>query len=382
MKEERRIQYILDENKEIIEMPKDEAKPVEYPVKYKLKNAFEVFVRVKDTENYWISNYGRCINNLNRKDKSTFYEHKQGDHYTIFEVERAESPIKHKKKQKKTTKTTKSTKTKGKKTRKTKVTESRFRRETSAGKLVAETFLVQYDRRVNVCHKDGDRYNNWYKNLLMVTIPDYKRLLKGEITWQELNLEQEYIEYENKASSNAYQVYNGIKMRCKGTENDDRIRKCYDEVTMCQEWKDNPKSFVKWYLEHYYEFDNEQMDVDKDLFGGDAKIYSPETCCILPKSLNAILTNCKKHYREGTNEENTLPFGVIYNGKKKKYYSDIQFTGTGKTITLSEWDKPEEAFEEYKMMKQADMLVVAAQYKGKIPDYIYHKLLKVEIKPY
>jgi hypothetical protein len=33
-------------------------------------------------------------------------------------------------------------------------------------------------------------------------------------------------------------------------------------------------------------------------------------------------------------------------------------------------------------MKQADILMVAAQYKGKIPDYIYHKLLKVEIKPY
>lgn len=70
MEEEKSIQYILNENKEIVEIPKDEAKPVEYPVKYKLKKAFEVFVRVKGTENYWISNYGRCINNLNRKDKA------------------------------------------------------------------------------------------------------------------------------------------------------------------------------------------------------------------------------------------------------------------------------------------------------------------------
>ena len=31
---------------------------------------------------------------------------------------------------------------------------------------------------------------------------------------------------------------------------------------------------------------------------------------------------------------------------------------------------------------EADMLIVAAQYKNKIPDYIYHKLLEVEIKPY
>lgn len=372
MEEEKSIQYILNENKEIVEIPKDEAKSVEYPVKYKLKNAFEVFVRVKGTENYWISNYGRCINNLNHKDKNTFYEHKQGDHYTIFEIERAEVPI---------TKKGKPTKIRSKHT-KTKIVESRYRRETSACNLVAETFLAQYDKRVKVWHKDGNKYNNWYKNLLMVTLSDYKKLLKGEVTWQELNLEQEYIEYENKASLSAYRVYDGIKARCKDTKNDDHIGKCYDEATMCQEWEGDSRSFVEWYLNHYYTVDDEEMDVDKDLFGDGSKIYSPETCCILPKSLNAILANCKKHYREEQNKENTLPFGVKYNGKKKKYYSGIQFTGTEKNVKLSEWDTPEKAFEEYKMMKQADMLMVAAQYKNKIPDYIYHKLLEVEIKPY
>ncbi|MCM1059625.1 MAG: hypothetical protein NC452_04970 [Eubacterium sp.] len=373
MMEEENIQYILNENKELEAMPKAEAKPVEYPVKYKLKNAFEVFVRVKGTENYCISNYGRCINNLNHKDKNTFYQHKTGDHYTIFEIEQKEVLL---------TQKGKPTKRRSKYSQ-TKIVENRYKRETSAGKLVAETFLVQYDRRTAVWHKDGDKYNNWYKNLIMVTPYDYKKLHKGEITWQELNLEQEYIEYENKANSNAYRVYNGIKARCKDTKNDDYIPKCYDEVTMCQEWKDNPKSFVKWYLEHYYTVDDEEMNVDKDLFtDGDTKIYSPETCCILPKSLNALLTNCKKHYREGTNEENTLPYGVNYSVKKKKYYSDIQFTGTEKTIRLSEWDTAEEAFKEYKMMKQADMLIVAAKYKGKIPDYIYNKILEVEIKPY
>ncbi len=86
---ETRMQFVLDENSELQEIPKDKCKPVEYPIKYKLKNAFEVFVRVEDTDNYWISNYGRCVNNLNRKDKNTFYEHKEGKrHYTIFEIER------------------------------------------------------------------------------------------------------------------------------------------------------------------------------------------------------------------------------------------------------------------------------------------------------
>lgn len=75
---EQKLQYILDENGELTEIPKEQCKVVEYPIKYKLKNAFEVFVRVEGTENYWISNYGRCVNNLNYKDKNRFYLHKKG----------------------------------------------------------------------------------------------------------------------------------------------------------------------------------------------------------------------------------------------------------------------------------------------------------------
>ena len=54
---ESKMQFILDENKELQEIPKDKCRTVEYPIKYKLKNAFEVFVRIDGTENYWISNY-------------------------------------------------------------------------------------------------------------------------------------------------------------------------------------------------------------------------------------------------------------------------------------------------------------------------------------
>lgn len=53
-----KMQFILNENGELTEIPMEQCKPVEYPIKYKLKNAFEVFVKVKGTENYWISNYG------------------------------------------------------------------------------------------------------------------------------------------------------------------------------------------------------------------------------------------------------------------------------------------------------------------------------------
>ncbi len=47
---EMKMQYILDENKQLVEIPATEMLPVEYPIKYKLISAFEVFVRVPQTE--------------------------------------------------------------------------------------------------------------------------------------------------------------------------------------------------------------------------------------------------------------------------------------------------------------------------------------------
>ncbi len=362
--EEKKIQFILDENKRLVEMPKEDAVPVEHPVKVPLKNAFEVFVRVKDTENYWISNYGRCVNNHRTPGK--FYEHKQGNvHLTVFEVEHYERTIK-----------------KGKRKGEKIAEINRYRRETAPDILVAESFLVQYKGRDRVWHRDGDFANNWYKNLVYVSRNDFAELKARRITLDSLQLEQEYIEYQNKASHHAYRVYGGILARCKDTEDKDYIPPCYDDAEMWQGWTDDPKSFVRWYLEHYYEVEGESMHVDKDLFGNGSKIYHPDNCCILPQGLNNLLVNCKKPYSEGQTKENTLPLGVIYSGKKKKYYSMIIFSGTEKPVKLSEWDTPEEAFAEYKAMKQADILIVAAQYKDKIPDYIYKALLKVEVKPY
>ena len=151
---------------------------------------------------------------------------------------------------------------------------------------------------------------------------------------------------------------------------------------MWEVWLKNPKAFVKWYLEHYYECGDEEMDVEKDLFGDGSGMYHPDFCCILPKGLNTLLANSKKHYKEGETPENVLPLGVKYNSKTGKYTSEIQFTGAERPLPLSEWDTAEEAFAEYKIMKQADILMVAAKYKQSIPDYIYDALIKVEVKPY
>lgn len=399
---EQKMQFILDENGQLQEISKDQCRPVEYPIKCKRKNAFEVFVRVDGTENYWISNYGRGVNNHRSANK--FYRHREGKcHYTVFEIEKQmlSYPIlKSKSAQKKPDKKherqemvfPKNTsdeacqkcieeKEKENPKRIYTLVKVKYKRETSPEKLVVDAFLVKYRGRNKVWHKDGDESNNWYKNLLTVSLQDYRDLKAGKITWQALNLEQEYIEYENQASTQLSGIYHGIMQRCGDTKDNNRIGKCYDNTTMCQEWLDNPKSFMKWYLEHYYECGDEPMHIDKDLFG-DGSMYHPDFCCILPQRLNNLLTNCKKPYKEGQTPDNVLPLGIKYNKHTGKYYGVICFASIQKKVQLSEWDTAEEAFEEYKVVKQADILMMAAMYKESIPNYIYEKLLEVEVKPY
>ena len=89
----------------------------------------------------------------------------------------------------------------------------------------------------------------------------------------------------------------------------------------------------------------------------------------------------KIHF-ETTDKDNPLPLGIRCNGKLNKYYGVIQLTGRDKHIRLSDWDNKDDAFAEYKVMKQADIKLVLARYINKIPRYIYEKFLEVEIQPY
>jgi hypothetical protein len=56
-------------------------------------------------------------------------------------------------------------------------------------------------------------------------------------------------------------------------------------VTMCEEWKNNFKSFYDWCIENGWK---EGLEVDKDLKypGKTGKIYSPEYCCLVTHEIN------------------------------------------------------------------------------------------------
>lgn len=64
------------------------------------------------------------------------------------------------------------------------------------------------------------------------------------------------------------------------------------------------------------------------------------------------------------------------------YYGEITPFGHDEITKLEEWSTPEEAFEEYRIIKKADIMVMAVKYKNYIPKKVYDALLRFEVMPY
>ena len=50
----------------------------------------------------------------------------------------------------------------------------------------------------------------------------------------------------------------------------------------------NFQNFAKWYEDNYYEIEEEQMHLDKDILVKGNKVYSPDTCVFVPETINGL----------------------------------------------------------------------------------------------
>ena len=245
--------------------------------------------------------------------------------------------------------------------------------ETYTDKLVAEHFLENPHNYNRIWHIDRDKNNCYYRNLIWVNNEEYIDLQRGIVLVEELGRQQEYIPYITLKSNAAYSIWNGIYIRCYKDKNGS---------SMCDLWLNDKDSFAEWWASEYYECDGESMAVDKDLLFPGNKEYAPDKCCIIPQTLNTMLSNCKKHRSIWKNARMDLPLGVRYDSKLNMYYGEIKPYGHDEVIRLSYWNTPEEAFEEYKRHKQADILIMADKYKNKVPKKVYDALLRFEVRSY
>lgn len=150
------------------------------------------------------------------------------------------------------------------------------------------------------------------------------------------------------------------------------IRRCYDknfhiknptykDCSVCDEWL-NFQNFSKWYTEHEYYDTNYQLD--KDILYSGNKMYSPETCVLIPSQINSLFNDC------GT-RRGLLPIGVAI--KDNRYTTSISFDGKSKR--LGYFDTIEEASNAYNKAKLKNVKRVALKYKDTIEYKVYETLM-------
>ena len=98
------------------------------------------------------------------------------------------------------------------------------------------------------------------------------------------------------------------------------------------EWLHNQENFNKWYSE-------DKWDLDKDILKKGNKIYSPETCCLVPHNVNSL-------FSKGDISLQNLPIGVFKRNDRYGYQAQIIY-GKNKNrakSTYYNYPTPEDAF--------------------------------------
>jgi hypothetical protein len=153
------------------------------------------------------------------------------------------------------------------------------------------------------------------------------------------------------------------------------LKRCYDAkfhkknptymgCYVCDEWKYLSK-FKKWFDANYIG----GYELDKDILIQGNKVYSPDTCCFVPRSINACVNYTKKSKKEH-------PTGV-FDSTSGLYYAIIRKNGKNKII--GSYETREDAFDAYKREKKLWIKKLANKYKKTLEPKAYKALCNWDI---
>lgn len=101
-----------------------------------------------------------------------------------------------------------------------------------------------------------------------------------------------------KFNTKSYRVWTGMLDRCYNQNS--RIKNpTYDGIEVCKEWL-NFQNFAEWFENNWKSHMNTKWQLDKDILCPTCKLYSPETCRIVPDELNGLYISLSKFKKQTT----------------------------------------------------------------------------------
>lgn len=164
--------------------------------------------------------------------------------------------------------------------------------------------------------------------------------------------------FENKSKS--YKIWRGVIKRCGNAK-----LKTYKDCFICEEWH-LFSNFKKWFDENYIE----DFHLDKDILVKGNKVYSPNTCCFVPREINNIFIKCQ-------NIRGEYPIGVRKSTNRNGFCATIN---KGKKEYVGYFSTPIDAFNAYKEAKENWIKQVADKWKDKLEPKVYQALYNYQVE--
>lgn len=170
----------------------------------------------------------------------------------------------------------------------------------------------------------------------------------------------EYYCWEGNKPTVYYTVWENMLCRCYH-EKDRHLHATYEDCTTCDNWH-SLQNFGQWYKYNAYDpKDGGRLHIDKDILFKDNKIYSPETCIMVPQRINMLFM------KKSRITDADLPAGIrrIKSGFSAEY--NTKYLGVYETL--------DKAIEQYEIEKRIHIKELADEYKKVMPSEVYNALI-------
>jgi len=155
------------------------------------------------------------------------------------------------------------------------------------------------------------------------------------------------------------------------------LRRCYSDAyksknpsyvgcSVCKEWH-NFQNFAEWCKNH--EFHGMGYHLDKDILFKGNKLYSPETCCFVPREINNL-------FNSRASARGEYPIGVSVNKADKRANMFRANIGVGRKLkNLGYFNTANEAHKAYCIGKKNYVREVALKWKENVSNDVFNALI-------
>lgn len=229
-----------------------------------------------------------------------------------------------------------------------------------------------YNNTYNKALRDGNLkgllINNSLSGVIMTTANNTRYIERGQSRMPKLmhgigfNSKRKHQAIVDGEKTKAYLTWYSMIQRCY----DQKFKKrapAYINCTVSDEWHDF-QNFADWFYEHPHSELGYQLD--KDLLVSGNKVYSADTCCLVPRELNMLLTSraaCRGAH----------PQGVCFDKSENKYLSSIRINGKKKN--LGRFNCPDEAHQVYRTAKELHVKNKALEWQDRIACNVFQSLM-------